>query len=56
MSYSKLIFHIVIRTKNSVPCISEGKEDLLYKYIYGFLSARNLFYIELVECLTISIY
>ena len=36
MAYTKLIYHIVLRTQHSVPAIVEAYERDLYMYIYGF--------------------
>ena len=35
MSYTKLIYHIVFRTKYSVKAINKDNERDLYAYIYG---------------------
>ena len=39
MSYTSLLYHIVMRTKYSIPAIDEAHEDKLYGYLYGI--ARN---------------
>jgi REP element-mobilizing transposase RayT len=36
MAYTKLIYHIVLRTQYGVPAIVEAYERDLYMYIYGF--------------------
>lgn len=41
MAYIKLFYHIVWRTKNSVPAISEIYERELYNYIWGIVKATN---------------
>ena len=41
MSYSKLIYHIIIRTKNSAATLTEDKENLLYKFIYGYTKSKK---------------
>ena len=41
MSYTKILYHIVFRTKNSLPAISEEHEQALYAYIWGFLKHRS---------------
>lgn len=41
MSYTNLIYHIVIRTKNSQPTIDVSHERDLYAYIYGFAKAKS---------------
>lgn len=35
MSYTKLIYHIVFRTKHSIKAINKDNERDLYAYIYG---------------------
>ncbi|MDO5447782.1 MAG: IS200/IS605 family transposase [Prevotellaceae bacterium] len=41
MSYYKLYYHIVWRTKNSVAAIAEEHERDLYSYILGIVKATN---------------
>ncbi|MBQ0068638.1 MAG: IS200/IS605 family transposase [Bacteroidales bacterium] len=41
MAYIKLFYHIVWRTKNSVPAIAEEHERDLYNYIWGIAKATN---------------
>ena len=41
MAYTQLYYHIVIRTKHSIPCIVEMHEKELYKYIWGFCNNNN---------------
>ena len=39
MSYTSLLYHLIIRTKYCIPAINEENEDKLYGYLYGI--ARN---------------
>jgi putative transposase len=41
MSYTCLLYHIVIRTKRSEPTICEDHERELYAYIYEFLKNHD---------------
>ena len=41
MSYTKLLYHIVFRPKDSAPAISEEHEESLYRYIWGFVKSRG---------------
>ena len=41
MSYTKLYYHIVFRTKNSRAAINEKHEKDLYKYIWGIVKNKN---------------
>ena len=41
MSYVSLLYHIVLRTKRSVPAISESHERELYLYILMFVRSRD---------------
>ena len=41
MSYTKLIYHIVFRTKGSIPAIAEEHERMLYGYILGFFKGHK---------------
>ncbi|EXI61965.1 hypothetical protein MHD_00755 [Mannheimia granulomatis] len=41
MSYTRLIYHIVFRTKYGTPTISEQHETSLYRYINGYVSSRK---------------
>jgi len=43
MSYVKLIYHLVFRTKDSRPAIVEAHEDELYKYIWGICKRKGCF-------------
>lgn len=35
MSYTRLIYHVIFRTKHGVYAINEAHEALLYRYIWG---------------------
>ena len=37
MAYTNLLYHIVFRPKNSASVIVVDKEELLYRYIWGFV-------------------
>ena len=41
MSYVKLLYHIVIRTKASKPVLSLEHSDDLYRYIWGIIKNKN---------------
>ncbi len=41
MSYVQLLYHIVIRTKASRPVLSLKHSEKLYRYIWGFIKAKN---------------
>lgn len=41
MSYTRLLYHIVFRPKNSIPAITEKHEECLYRYIWGFIKRNN---------------
>ena len=41
MSYTYLLYHIVVRTKRSEPTIRTAHERELYMYIYQFIKAHN---------------
>ena len=41
MSYTQLIYHIVIRTKHSQPTIVNEHSEKLYSYIYGFVKNKK---------------
>ncbi|AWW33985.1 IS200/IS605 family transposase [Mannheimia varigena] len=41
MSYTRLIYHIIFRTKHGVYAINEAHEALLYRYIWGFVRDHN---------------
>lgn len=56
MSYTKLLYHIIFRTKYGVPTICEQYEDKLYRYIWGFIKENVVYSIVLMECQIIFIY
>ncbi len=41
MSHTRLVYHIVFRTKDSFPFITERWETDLYKYISGIVKAKG---------------
>jgi REP element-mobilizing transposase RayT len=41
MSYVKLLYHIVIRTKANRPTLSLEHSDELYRYIWGFIKKKK---------------
>ena len=41
MSYTKLLYHIIFRTKYSRPTLPNDKADNLYRYIWGFVKAHK---------------
>ena len=41
MSYTRLLYHIVFRPKNSRPAITPEHEELLYRYIWRVLTERG---------------
>ena len=41
MSYTLLLYHIIFRTKNSVPALSIEHESLLYRYIWRLVKNKN---------------
>lgn len=41
MSYTKLLYHIVFRTFQSVPVIKQENEKELYHYIWGFCQQQK---------------
>ncbi|WP_429946057.1 IS200/IS605 family transposase [Bibersteinia trehalosi] len=41
MSYTKLYYHIVFRTLQSVPAINEQNEKALYQYIWAFCQQQK---------------
>jgi len=40
-SYRQLLYHLVFRTKNSVPSISQDQSGQLYAYIGGIIKNKN---------------
>ena len=41
MSYVNLLYHIVLRTKRSIPAINEAHERDLYQYIHTFIRSHS---------------
>ncbi|MDR3704937.1 MAG: IS200/IS605 family transposase [Paludibacteraceae bacterium] len=41
MSYTKILYHIVFRTKSSKPTIPNDKSEILYRYIWGLLNNKK---------------
>lgn len=41
MSYTQLLYHIVIRTKASQPTLSLEHSDELYRYLWGIVKNKN---------------
>lgn len=41
MSYTRLIYHIIFRTKSGVPAITESNENILYTFIWKFVTQRR---------------
>ena len=41
MSYVKLLYHVVIRTKSSQPVLSVEHSDDLYRYIWAIIKNKN---------------
>ncbi len=41
MSYTRLLHHIVFRTKNSIPAIAPEHEETLYTYIWGVIKNKK---------------
>jgi len=41
MSYTKILYHIVLRTKRSEASISQDNVSSLYKYIWGIIKNKN---------------
>lgn len=41
MAYTNLIYHIVFRSKNSESVISIDYEELLYRYIWGYVTNKK---------------
>jgi len=41
MSYTKIFYHIVLRTKRSEASISQDNVSSLYKYIWGIIKNKN---------------
>ncbi len=43
MSYTRLLYHIVIRTKANQPTLSIAHSDHLYRYIWGIIKNKNCY-------------
>ncbi len=41
MSYTRLLYHIVFRPKDSVPAIAVEHEECLYRYVWGFVKSKG---------------
>ena len=41
MSYTQTLYHIVIRTKRSIPAISPADAPKLYRYIWGIIQQKK---------------
>ena len=41
MSYTQILYHIVLRTKRSEKSISQNNVSSLYKYIWGIIKNKN---------------
>ena len=41
MAYTNLLYHIVFRLKNSAQVIVVDKEEMLYRYIWGFVENKK---------------
>ena len=41
MAYTNLLYHIVFRPKNSAQVIVVDKEEMLYRYIWGFVENKK---------------
>ena len=41
MSYTRLLYHLIFRTKYSIPAIDINYEKELYSYIWGFLNNKG---------------
>ena len=41
MSYTQILYHIVLRTKRSEPTISQENVSSLYKYIWGIIKNKQ---------------
>lgn len=41
MSYTKLLYHIVFRTKSGEWAITEAHEEKLYRYIWGYVKEKQ---------------
>lgn len=41
MSYTQIIYHIILRTKNSRPAIQQKHAEELYRYIWGIIKNKK---------------
>ena len=41
MSYTRLFYHIIFRTKHGICAINEENEQILYRYIWGFVKEHD---------------
>lgn len=41
MSYTRLLYHIVFRTKYGAPTITEAYEEMLYRYIWDYVKEQG---------------
>jgi len=41
MSYTRLMYHIVFRTKNSIPALSVEHETSFYSYVWGMIRIKK---------------
>ncbi|MCC8199167.1 MAG: transposase [Tannerellaceae bacterium] len=41
MSYTQILYHIVLRTHNSIPAIHQEHAKQLYRYIWGIIKNKN---------------
>ncbi|MCD8043584.1 MAG: IS200/IS605 family transposase [Tannerellaceae bacterium] len=41
MSYTQIIYHIILRTKNSRPTIQQKHAEELYRYIWGIIKNKK---------------
>ena len=41
MSYTRLMYHIVFRTKNSIPALSVEHETSFYSYVWGIIKNKK---------------
>ena len=41
MSYTQVLYHIILRTKQSIPAIPQAHAQQLYSYIWGIIKNKN---------------
>ena len=41
MSYTRLLYHIVFRPRSSRPVITIAYEEMLYRYLWGFVKNKG---------------